>query len=77
MSEVTRRRCANCTSFGAPPGVACTNAVAFVGSDGSLVAATANDVCDEHITDLEAQHAEYEHAARLQASIATLIGVGG
>lgn len=76
MSEVTRRKCGNCISFGALPGVACTNAVAFVASDGSLVAATANDVCDEHITDLEAQHAVYERAAGPQSSIAMLMGVG-
>lgn len=77
MNEVIRRKCGNCISFGALPGVACTNAIAFVGPDGSLIAASADDICDQHITDLEAQHAEYARAAELQSSIATLIGCGG
>lgn len=76
MNQIVHRRCGNCISFGALPGIACSNAVAFVGPDGALIAATADDCCDEHCTDLEAKHAEYERSAELAASMALLIGVG-
>jgi hypothetical protein len=62
MNEISRRRCGNCCSFNVVSGFACSNGVSFIDPDGALIAATASDICDEHLTDQEAEALWYERA---------------
>lgn len=77
MIQITLRQCGNCHAFNAAPGIICANAVDISGPDGAPRVPTAHDVCPQHSTDLEARNLEYARSAKLQASIAMLIGVGG